>query len=132
MHAFNSKKIYSKMKAKSLNKELEEIISKIAGKWYSADRDHSVDFSPTDKILSVAPVKIMGKGHRSHKTNYIIGIQQDINPSNQTKFYFEIGSHTNKKRYFIKEVTKDKMIVSQIKGFTNQSNDITYVRNNQL
>jgi hypothetical protein len=120
------------MKAKSLNKELEEIISKVVGRWYSEDRNHSIDFSHTERILSVAPVKIMSIGHRTHKTNYIIGIQEDINLlSNQSKFYFEIGRHPNKKRYLIKEITRSKMVVHQLELSAKIYNDITYVRNKQ-
>src|ERR1700733_2209318 len=110
------------MKTKSLNKELEEITSKIAGKWYSEDGDHSIDFSHTDRILSMAPVKIMNIGHRTHNTNYIIGIQGNINLlSNQSKFYFETGKNTNKEKYLIKAITKSKMVVNQIKGLVKSS-----------
>ena len=114
------------MSDKSLTKELEEICTKIAGKWYAKRSEEELLFSPTERILNPSPLELTDKKGVRHKTSYTIDIHIQASESTITHFYFEIKS--NKNRFLIKEITNDRMVVFQLGIPAKIRKNITYTR----
>jgi len=114
------------MADKSLTKELEEICSKITGKWHAKRSGEELNFSKTERILNPSPLELTDKMGKRHKTSYTIGIHAQASKSVLTNFYFEIKS--NKNRFLIKEITDTKMTVFQLDIPAKARKNITYTK----
>jgi hypothetical protein len=91
-------------------------------------------FSFTDKLLKETPLTIIEKDKTPVKSFYTIGVHPNITVKINTDFYFDIGYYSPKPTYFIKSITKNKMILQMVDANSYKliEGDIIYIRKTSL
>lgn len=112
---------------KTIIEEQKEICNKLVGLWYLENNQQIVEFDLLERLSLNARILIKNENQQLIDTRYGVGVLPKIEATFEINFYIDIWTSPEKK-YLIKSITRDKLIL-QIHNFYEPTNMFcTYVR----